>query len=64
MLVLTRRVGEAILINNGTIQIRVLTIKGGSIRIGLIAPENIDIDREEVYIKKLAQRAPTLNHGA
>ena len=64
MLVLTRKEGQQILINKGTIQIRVLTIKGGSIRIGLIAPENIDIDREEVYIKKLAQRTSTLNHGA
>ena len=64
MLVLTRKEGQQILINKGTIQIRVLTIKGGGIRIGLIAPENIDIDREEIYIKKLAKRASTLNHGA
>ena len=64
MLILTRREGQQVLINNGTIQIKVLKVDRGNISIGFIAPENMDIDREEIYFKKLAQRADLLTEGA
>ncbi len=63
MLVLTRREGQQVLIDKGTIQIKVLKVDGGKISIGFIAPENMDIDREEIYLKKLAQRTILLNEA-
>lgn len=53
MLVLTRKVGQQILIGKGMIQIKVLKIDDDIISIGLKAPQHIDIDREEIYLQKL-----------
>lgn len=52
MLVLTRKIGEQVLIGNGVIQMRILDVKGRTIRIGFVAPSHINIDREEIYLKK------------
>ena len=64
MLVLTRKIGQQVLIGNGVIQMKVLKIDGGNISIGFNAPDYIDIDREEVYFRKLAQEAGVLYEGA
>jgi carbon storage regulator len=56
MLVLTRRIGQQILIGKGTIQMKVLKVDNGVISIGINAPQHIDIDREEIYLKKLQQQ--------
>jgi len=56
MLVLTRKIGQQILIGNGTIKMKVLKIEGESISIGFNAPQHIDIDREEIFLKKIAER--------
>lgn len=48
MLILTRKVGEAIIIGDDT-TIRILEAKGGQIKLGVEAPGNISINREEVY---------------
>ena len=48
MLVLTRRVGEAIVIGNGMV-VRVLGVRGDQVRIGVDAPRNVPVHREEVY---------------
>lgn len=61
MLVLTRKIGQQIQIGNGLIQIKVLKVEGSSISIGFNAPSHIDIDREEVYLRKITQRARLLN---
>ncbi|MDP3559115.1 MAG: carbon storage regulator [Legionellaceae bacterium] len=63
MLVLTRKLGEQILIGNGTIQIKVLKISDGIISIGFNAPAHIDIDREEVYARKVLQRQEDMATG-
>lgn len=55
MLVLTRKVGEQILINKGEIQIKVLAEHKGTIAIGVQAPEHIDVDRKEVFLRKQLQ---------
>lgn len=52
MLVLTRRKGQQIMINKGSIQLKVLKIDGDNIRLGIHAPQGIDIDREEIFLKK------------
>jgi len=46
MLILTRKKGEAISIGDH-IQVQVLNIKGGQVRIGIEAPRDVDINREE-----------------
>lgn len=49
MLVLTRSVGERLFIQDGLIKIQVLELKGGQVRIGIEAPKEISIHREEVF---------------
>lgn len=47
MLVLTRNLEQSIIIN-GNIQVKVLSIRGGKVRLGIVAPEDVTVDREEV----------------
>lgn len=54
MLILARKVGEAIAISDD-IKIRVVDIKGGQVRIGVEAPENVAVHREEVYQRILEE---------
>ncbi|MEW4327905.1 carbon storage regulator CsrA [Rossellomorea marisflavi] len=49
MLVLTRRLGESIQIGEN-IEVKVVSIHGDQIKIGINAPKNIDIHRKEVYL--------------
>ena len=49
MLVLTRSVGERLFIQDGLIKIQVLEVKGNQVRIGIEAPKDIAIHREEVF---------------
>ncbi len=49
MLVLTRKLGESIAIDDH-IKIRVVQIKGKQVRIGIEAPKDTKIHREEVYM--------------
>jgi carbon storage regulator len=49
MLVLSRKKAERIFLANGKIKIMVLDIRGDSVRIGIDAPKDIDIHREEVF---------------
>lgn len=55
MLILTRRLGETIIISDD-ISITVLAIKGGHVRFGINAPENIVIYREEIWKKIQAEK--------
>jgi carbon storage regulator len=50
MLILTRRVGEALMVGDKT-KIVVLGVKGSQIRLGINAPKDIMIHREEIYDK-------------
>lgn len=54
-LVLTRRVGEVIVIA-GNIRVTFLGFKGGQARIGIDAPPEITVDREEVAQRKNAEK--------
>ncbi len=50
MLVLTRRTGEKLIINDN-IEVSVLGISGSQIRMGINAPREVSVHREEVYEK-------------
>ena len=50
MLALTRKKGEALVINNN-IEITVLEIRGDQIKIGISAPKDVPIYRKEVYLQ-------------
>ena len=58
MLVLTRKLGEVIRIGTG-ITVRVLEVRGNQVRLGLEAPREVKIFREEVYLAILNE-----NEGA
>lgn len=48
MLILTRRAGEAVMIGND-VKITVLGVKGNQVRIGISAPRDVAVHREEIY---------------
>lgn len=48
MLLLTRKIGERIMIGDD-VEVIVLDVKGCQVKVGVKAPENIDIYRDEIY---------------
>jgi len=52
MLLLYRKPGEEILVNQGEIKIKVITMSADSVLIGVHAPEHITIDRPEVLMQR------------
>jgi len=48
MLILTRRVGETVMIGDD-VTITVLGVKGNQVRVGINAPKSVAVHREEIY---------------
>ena len=61
MLILTRRIGETIVIGDN-IQVTVLGIKSGQIRLGIDAPKEISVHRSEIYDR--IQEAKLFDHSS
>lgn len=55
MLILTRRVGETLMIGDD-VTVTVLGVKGNQVRIGVNAPRDIAVHREEIYDKIKKER--------
>ncbi|MGH8603865.1 MAG: carbon storage regulator CsrA [Gammaproteobacteria bacterium] len=56
MLILTRRVGESLMIGDD-VSITVLGIKGNQVRLGVNAPKEISVHREEIYQRIQQEKA-------
>jgi len=55
MLILTRRVGETLVINDD-ITLTVLGVKGNQVRIGVNAPKDVEVHREEIWKRIQSER--------
>ena len=59
MLVLTRQVGEEIVID-GNIRVRVVAVNGGKVRLGIVAPSSVKVDRKEVHDRRAEFEFPSV----
>ena len=58
MLILTRRPGESIMIGDN-ITILIASIKNGQVKVGIDAPKNVEVHRDEIYEKIQLERKAT-----
>ena len=61
MLILTRRVGETVMIGHD-VTVTVLGVKGNQVRIGVNAPKSVAVHREEIY-ERIKREEQGLGHG-
>jgi carbon storage regulator len=59
VLILTRRVGEKVIIGEN-VTVTILSIKGNQIRVGIEAPRDVTVHREEIY-QRILKEKKTLN---
>lgn len=56
MLILTRKVGETLMIGD-EIEVTILSLKGNQVRIGVNAPKEVPVHREEIYDRIKREKA-------
>ena len=59
MLVLTRRLGEGIVIDND-ICVKIISVRGERVRLGITAPRFVTVDREEIHERRNAVKGPPI----
>ena len=57
MLILTRKIGETIIID-GDIKVIFIDVQGNQVRLGIDAPKDVKVYREELYYKIFADKSP------
>ncbi|MBK1648416.1 carbon storage regulator CsrA [Rhabdochromatium marinum] len=62
MLILTRRVGETLMIGD-EVTVTVLGVKGNQVRIGVNAPRDVAVHREEIYERIRQEQTPEAEPG-
>jgi len=62
MLILTRRVGETLMVGDD-VTVTVLGVKGNQVRIGVNAPKDVAVHREEIYERIRQEQGQTGNTG-
>jgi len=63
MLILTRRVGETLMIGD-EVTVTVLGVKGNQVRIGVNAPKEVAVHREEIYERIKREQQDNLGNAA
>jgi carbon storage regulator len=63
MLVLTRRVGEKLVIGDD-VTVAILSVRGNQVRIGIAAPPEVQVHREEIYQRILKERVTDTTQAA
>ncbi|WP_319128757.1 carbon storage regulator CsrA [Pseudomonas aeruginosa] len=61
MLILTRRVGETLMVGDD-VTVTVLVVKGNQVRIGVNAPKEVAVHREEIYQRTQKEKDQEPNH--
>lgn len=62
MLILTRRVGETLMVGD-EVTVTVLGVKGNQVRIGVNAPKDISVHREEIYARIQREKGSGYGEG-
>ncbi|QIW15912.1 carbon storage regulator [Pasteurellaceae bacterium RH1A] len=62
MLILTRKIGESLLIGD-EVEITVLSVRGNQVKLGVKAPKEVAVHREEIYQRIKASEAESNNQN-
>ena len=60
MLILTRKIGESLMIGD-EVTVTIVDVKGHQVRVGVNAPKDVEVHREEIYGR--VQREKAAEHG-
>lgn len=58
MLILTREIGEQLVIGDGQVTVTVMEITGNQIRLGIVAPRDVAVNRQEIHDRMKASGEP------